>query len=139
MSYRGRFQIGQEIPLGALCRDGNGTPTVPTLPPLMEIRDDAGAKIVSKKIPIMDRYGQTGLFQYNQFLDGRFSVGHYTVIFYYTAGSYLGIDTDEFDLVAGGNEEGAVISMYYFAKPHASFVVQQTSGGLLFAGRNPSI
>lgn len=139
MPYRGRVQLGEEVVLGCQCRDYSLTPTLPNLPPLMEIWSSGGTRIISKAIPILDRYVQTGLFHYRQFLGGQFSTGHYNVLYYYTVGSTDRVDQDDFDIIPGGDGDGQVISMYWLEKPHANFIVYQTDAGKLFYGRNPRV
>jgi hypothetical protein len=138
MPYRGRYQQGQEIQLACLCRNGAGTPTQPTASPTVEIWNSSGAKGFSAAIPILDRYGQLGLFGYPLFLDGRFPTGSYLAVYHYTVGSYIGIDLDSFEVVDGGNPNGVVQAMTWFVTPQAKNIVYQTNKGRLFKGRNPT-
>lgn len=42
-----------------------------------------------------------------------------------------------FQVVPGGNTKGAYTALTFYEKPHASFIVGQTDGGLLDVRRNP--
>lgn len=136
--YRGRYSLGQEIPLGVLTVNADGTPTLPTTAPHMDIFSSSAKVLEGKLIPIIDRGGQTGYFQYPLFLGPLFAAGRYSVIYRYLVGSYLGQVEDVFEVLAG-DDEGAVIAMYWYERPHAAFVVQQLDSGLLVRGRNPRL
>lgn len=140
--FRGRYQQGQEIPLGVLCVDEDNTPANPTTAPHMDIYLGAAQVLSGKLLPTLDPGapgGVTGLFQYNLFLGPFFSVGRHTVVYRYLVGTYLGQVVDEFEVVAGGDTDGAVIAACWFEKPHAAFVVQQLDSGQLVKGRNPRL
>lgn len=136
--YLGRRQLGQRLPLGIQCRDASGTPTAPSVPPFLEIWSGT-TLVLSQEMPIRDRYSVTGLFHFKQFLDSRFAAGFYQVLYHYVVGSHVGIDADEFEIVAGGNDDGSIIAMTYFQKPQAGFIVYQTDAGLVLQGRNPHL
>ena len=137
--YLGKVQLGQEITLGVQCRDSAGTPTAPTAAPQIEVWTGTSKVLSGKSIPTMDRYGVTGYFQYNLFLDSRFTTGEYKALYRFTAGSYYGLDEDTFEIVAGGDASGAVISLHCFNRPQAQFLVWQTDGGRIQKGRNPGV
>lgn len=137
MAYRGRRQLGQEIFLAVLTVDGNGTPTIPDNVPTMKIYTGSGTLVLARSIPIFDRYGTTGLFAYRQFLDGRFASGQYRVTYAWSISGTRYLDEDGFEIVDGGNADGAVLAMTTFVKPQATFIVQDLSSGKTVKGRNP--
>lgn len=140
MAYRGRYQLGQHLPLLVLCRNGNDTPTVPSDVPRATIWSPGNTRILAKDVPVLDRFGQTGLFGGVVFLNNDYSThGTYTIEYRYLAGGHYGIDTDQFEIMAGGHKDGSVIAMHYFDRPHAKFIVQQLDSGRLVQGRNPSV
>lgn len=136
--FRGRVQLGEHIALGVLCLDASDTPTAPDAAPLLEIFSGT-AKVLAKTIPALDRFGTTGLFQIQQFLDERFAAGQYKAIYRWDIGSYEGMAEDTFEVVAGGNADGQIIAMHYYKRPHADFIVSQLNSGKLVKGRNPRI
>jgi hypothetical protein len=141
--YRGRYQLGTHVPLAVLTVNGSNVPSAPASCPRLEVRTAAGAVVFGDKpVPVQDRYGaevDATVFAYSLFLDGRFAAGLYTATYRYTLGSYEGVVVDEFEVVAGGDGDGAVIAMHYFDRPHAKFVVMQLDGGSLVKGRNPRV
>jgi hypothetical protein len=136
--YRGRFQLGFEVPLGVLCVNGSDTPVAPTAAPLMEVYS-ASALVLSKRIPPLDRAAVTGLFQYGLFLGPLFSTGAHTVVYHWASGGTSYASADTFEIIPGGHQDGAVISLYFYERPGARFLVQQLDAGKLVRGRNPRV
>lgn len=140
MAYRGRYQLGQHLPIMVLARGSDETPGVPTDTPRATIYSPAGAVVMFFDLPVVDRYSQTGLFGMPLRLGADFATtGLYRAEYHYLIGSYYGIEEDGFEIVAGGNADGSVISMYYYDRPHAKFIVQELDSGKLRQGRNPTI
>jgi hypothetical protein len=74
-------------------------------------------------------------------LGSSFPAGRYRVSYHWTVGGYAGEAEDNFEVAAGGDPAGAVISLCWYERPHANFLIMQldpASGRLLF-GRNPSL
>ena len=136
---RGRFQLGQFVTLGVQCTDVNDTPTLPTAPPQMEIWQGSTIVIAAKEIPIVDRYRITARFGFRQPLDGRFAAGTYLASYTYTVGSLGVFEIDSFEVVAGGNADGAAIAMTQFDRPHARFLIWQTDMRKILYGRSPRL
>ena len=138
--YLGRTQLGKYITLGVLCVDANGTPVQPDAPPVMKVWNPAGTAIVNEKLPIVERYVQTGWFRKRLFLDSVFAVGQHRVTYTYSVNSsYYGLQEDGFDILDGGDPDGAVIGLHHLDKPHAGFVVKMLDSGALQASRNPRL
>lgn len=137
--YRGRYQLGQEVPLGVLCLNAADTPTAPDRAPTMKVWDAAGTRVADLAIPALDRYAVTGLFRHRLFLDGRFAAGRYTVTYHWNAGSFVGLDADTFEIAAGGHADGSVVAMTWYHRPQAEFIVQQLNSGAIVKGRNPRL
>lgn len=139
MSYRGRYQIGEYVPLTVWCIDGNGTPTLPDQAPIARVYSDA-ALVLDVRMPIRDRYILTGYFQYPLFLDGRFAAGGHRVVYEYQLSSTLYMaDLDTFEVTAGGHADGAILSMFWFNRPTADFLLTQVDSGRLVRRRNPRL
>ena len=137
--FRGRYQLGEEIPLGCRTLTAADVPTAPDDCPTMTISTAAGSIALSRKIPICDRYGVTGLFLDNVQLNTTFAAGAYIVNYVWVIGGTVLGDTDTFEIVAGGNADGACIASHFFDRPHADFIVQQVDSGQVVYGRNPKV
>lgn len=139
--FRGRLRLGEEVTIAVQCYDVNGTPSLPDDCPVAKVWNSAGTKVFNAKIPIQDRYGTTGYFQRNIFLGPAFAVGLYTVTYIYsTAGqSFVNLDEDNFEIIAGGDTDGITEAMHYYHRPQADYVVQQLSSGKIKRRRNPRI
>ncbi len=139
MPWRGRHQLGVEVPLGVLCVDANGVAVAPTDAPWMEVYASTEDVIVAKRIPPLERGVVTGLFQYGLFLSSLFTEGTYTVKYNWISGGVSYAELDTFEVMPGGNAGGAVISLYFYERPGARFLVQQLDSGRLVRGRNPRV
>lgn len=139
--YRGRTQLGIEIPLGVQCFNASGNAVAPDACPTMTIYSGTTNTpvIAAYSIPVRDRFNATGQFAYRQFLDTRFASGKYWVLYKWTASTFSGHVLDVFDIVDGGDPKGQYISLFFMQKPSADFIVGQTDGGILTKGRNPRV
>lgn len=139
VSYLGRYQVGQEVPLILWVRNQDRTPSFPDDVPLARVVDSSGSHIASVKMPVVDRYTVTGLFQAYLPLSTEYAVGKYTVEYQYRVSGYSGLLLATFEVVPGGDVGGSVISLYTVERPEARYVVAQLDTGRLVAGRNPTI
>lgn len=137
--WRGRYQLGEEALIGLLTVDASGTPTFPDAAPICQVWSESDVLVYSGAVPVLDRYGTTGLFQYSLFLGGAFAVGRYRVDFTYLLSGDAFMVSNVFEIVAGGDQAGAVQSLTWYHRPHGEFVVQQLSGGSVAKARNPRI
>jgi hypothetical protein len=142
MAFRGRYQVGQKVPLGCFCIDANGVPTPPAAAPTMDIFSPANALIISADlVPIVDPANAPGYFQQNWFLTSYYTaVGLYTVIYHWVIGSAPAFQSeDTFEVVDGGNYSGSIIALHYHDRPWAQNLIYQMDGGNLAKGRNPGV
>ena len=137
-AYKGRFALGDRVPLTVQCRNNNGTASEPASAPLAMIYSDSGF-VASQLMPIVDRYGIVGFFEYELLLDGRFSAGQHTVIYHYTISGTPFAAQQDFTVAAGGQIDGQILGMYYYAKSGADYLLQPTDGGRLIRKRNPRV
>lgn len=138
--WRGAFQLGDHVALGCATFNESGAQESPVECPSMRIYDSGGTAVVSKKIPPSQDRTVRGLFHYAQFLGPEFSEGrHYVVYEWMTSGGYFGQETDCFMILPGGSAVGNVISLFFFDRPEAKFVVGQTDAGVILLKRNPRI
>lgn len=134
--YLGRWQLGERLPLSVRCRSSADTPAEPASAPLAMIYSDSGF-VTSQLMPITDRYGVTGVFAFELLLDGRFAVGRHTVIYHYTISSVPLMAQQDFEVVAAGNFDGAGLSMFYYRRPGAGYLLTHQDSGRLIRKRNP--
>lgn len=139
--FRGRYALGEEIPLHVLCVDAAGTPVTPDYPPNLKVWNTAGTKVVNKLVPHVDPGGQTGLFGMRVFLGADFAVGYYTATWSWsdTSGAHAGVEFSTFEIVAGGNSNGAVVAITHHHTPAANYVVKQLTRGAISKGRTPRL
>lgn len=138
MAFIGRFQLGDVLPLLLVTRDASLTPQVPTVPPAVTIWSSS-AKVEKHEMPMIERFITDGMFLARVFLGSAYSTGLYTVSYNYAVGSYQGVETDSFEILPGGSVDGNVMSMYFYRRPQADFIVQGLDSGKIVQGRNPSI
>jgi hypothetical protein len=136
--FKGRYVLGDRVPLSAWTRDSALTPTLPGDVPLAEVWSST-VKVLEQKLPVSDRYGITARFGFRLHLDGRFAVGRYHVVYRFTVGGSHFKECDEFDIVAGGHADGTGISMTFVRHPTSDFVLMQVDAGRVLRLRNPRI
>lgn len=136
--FRGRYPLGVEIPLSLQCVNGSGVPALPTEAPTADVWSSS-AKIRTLAVPPLDPSGVTAYFSYRLFLGSLFAVGLYRVFYRYRIGSFSNIVEDAFEIIPGGHQDGAVISLYGFLRPQATYLVQQLDSGKLVRGKNPRV
>ena len=136
--YLGRYFQGQVVPFLVQTRNLAGTPTLSDNPPFIDFHGDAG-KISQVQMPILDRYVVTGLFLYPLFLNASFPAGRYRATYFYKTSDYHGLSTDVFEVVAGGDADGSIITQAYWQRPEATYLVQQTEADNILLRRNPSV
>jgi len=136
--YLGRFFTGEILPLVFQCADANGTPTVPSNAPYIDLRG-SGGQITQVQMPVLDKPNTTGLFMYPLLLNSSFTTGRYSATYFANAGGYPNLEVDAFEVVAGGDSEGAVITQAFWSRPEASYLVQQTEAGSVLLKRGPTV
>ncbi len=135
----GQFRQGDLVSLPLVTRTAAGVATAPSAHPAARIYDSAGALVAAALVPPLDRYKQTGLFAWRLQLDGDFPAGLYGVVMFFTVAGVALCEEGVFEVIAGGSEEGAVVSMTSYERPHAKFLVRQFDDGTRGLGRNPSV
>lgn len=136
--FRGRFQQGEFVPLTVACINAAGAPVAPDAAPTVNVYGPTGTKILAAKpIPTMDRFGTVGLFGWGLFLNDLYPAGHYTAAYKWASGAFAGGDLDWFEIAAGGDPKGSLISLYWFEQPQAGHVIQELDSGRLAIGNNP--
>lgn len=132
----GRFQPGQRVLLGVSTVDGSANPAWPDSAPVATITDSNNDTIWTGKIALDgDQYH----FSLNVFLGIAYSVGTYQVAYAWAVNGTPVTATDTFDVIAGGDIGGAVVSMYGYVRPESTYVVAQLDSGNIVQGRNPRL
>ncbi len=138
MSYLGRQMLGGRILLGVRCQGPTGVPLVPDQAPVALVYSSSGL-VASLRLPIRDRQDLDGWFQTSLLLDSRFSTGLYRVVYQYTISGVAGGDTDTFEVVPGGQADGAGLALVYYSRPASDFCLLQSDSGRLIRKRNPRL
>jgi len=136
--YLGRYFQGDILPVTVQCTNAAGTPTVPDNPPAIDFRGSSG-QILQAQMPVLDRYSVTGLFSYPLRVNASFPAGRYSATVFYKAGTHNGLDVHDFEVVSGGDSDGAIVTQYYWQRPEATYLVQQTEAENILLKRNPSV
>lgn len=135
----GRYQKGHTVVLGFAVTDADGLPTLPDVAPVATVRDPGGNSLSTLEMYFT---GRPWDFQFRLFLDVNFApLGTYSVSYSvpYGEGTATATGSDTFHVIAGGDEGGAVISMFGIDRPEARYVVAQLASGRLVQGRNPKL
>lgn len=137
-TYFGRFALGREIPLYVQCTSTAGVPTAPDAAPTMLIyAQGGGAAIINKRIPPLERYTATGLFQYMQMLTSSFSAGLYYVTFRYAISGTQKAAQGTFEVVAGGDSTGMYNSLFFLDRPSTDWILGTLDSGSITLNRGP--
>lgn len=135
----GRFTLGQFAPLTCVCTNGSGTPAAPTYAPTVKVYDSTGTRVLSALMPPLDRYGATGAFSYELRLGSSYAVGSYMVSMSWVISGTTYSAAGNFEVVAGGDADGAVVSMVELRKPHGNWLVQRLDSDQRVLARGPGI
>lgn len=137
--FIGYYQLGDILPLRVHCVDSANQDYEPDAVPSVHIYDSSGNADWSGQIPIDDRQNVTGYFRFRLNLSSAFNTGRYTILYNYIIDSTNYAKIEEFEIIAGGDNEGNGFAMHFFRQPAADFVLLQTDGGLLKKLANPTI
>ena len=133
-----RHRLGDWLTLSVRTTDAVGTPTLPTDAPTAAIYS-ASTRVETVSLPIADRYKVTAFFKRHIQLDSDYSAGYYQVVYDWNiSGGYHGTKVEHFQVVAGGDADGAVISVEKLERPEAQYLLYKVDSGAILAGRNPS-
>lgn len=136
--WLGTFQLGDTVDVRVQTKTGALVPTNPDAAPTYKIYKDADSSTTATgSLPIQDKWGTTGVFLGNVFLDSAFSAGTFCVLVQWAISSTAGSEILTFEIVSGGDARGEVISLYPYSKRDSEFLVWQTNSGHLVTGRGP--
>lgn len=137
----GRKQVGESIFLNVQCRSTSKVPTAPDAAPTFRVYSEAAANVINGSLPPIERYASTGYFGYMLRLSSLFAVGRYFVRYQYAISTAIRVPAiDFFEVLAGGNSTGQVISMSYLDRPDLNdFLLIQTDSGATQIKRGPHL
>lgn len=138
--YIGTYQVGREVTYRVHTTNASKTPQAPDEAPLMFLYDANGTTIYGgRSVPSRDYPLKTGLFEGRIFLDERFEVGNYTLRVSWLVSGTEFSRTLCFEVIPASDGSGQVLSMYYFQKPNANYLVQGRDSGRIYKGKNPRV
>ena len=137
--YAGEYVLGESVPLLLRTKAANGVPTEPADAPDVVVWKGA-TQVLAAQMPVIERRLYPGTFYSSLYLGTVFGTGNYCCEFRWVlAGGYQGSGETTFRVLPGGHVDGSIVTMYFFDRPQARFLVQQAERGVLLPGKNPSI
>jgi len=127
----GRFFSGQFVPIAALTKEAD---ELPASAPVVTIYRGA-TQITTASMPVADR--ANGLFVLEVQLTDAFAAGHYAAHVSYVLDGEPRVAIFYFECLGGGGEDGAVVSMAFYDRPHARFLVQRLDSNIRRLVKNP--
>lgn len=127
----GRFFAGAFVPIAALCKEAAA---LPASAPVVRIYRGT-TLIASASMPVADR--ANGLFVLETQLGDLFTVGHYAAHVSYVLAGSPRTAIYYFESLGGDGADGAVVSMAFYDRPHAKFLVQRLDSNVRRLVRNP--
>lgn len=127
----GRFFAGAYVPIAALAKEGSD---LPDSAPLLTIYRGA-TQIMAASMPVADR--ANGWFVLEVQMSATFTAGHYAAHVSYTVGGSPRVAIFYFECLGGDGAAGAVVSMAFYDRPHAKFLVQRLDSNIRRLVRNP--
>jgi hypothetical protein len=135
--YLGRFTLGQWVPLTAIATTGAMTPGWPAAAPVFSVYDGAGGRVLSGTMPPLDLARLVGSFAYLLRMNSAFDAGHYLATITFTLGGTPYSVENRWEVVAGGNADGGLVSLHHYQRPHATFILGRLDSDQRYIARNP--
>jgi hypothetical protein len=141
--YFGRFQQGGELYLTVRTTTrGTLNPDTPLSAPFLQIYREASPPVKVLDSSYLAAYQpglMTGVFRLSVFFGALFTTAdRYFAIVRWTDSGGNGVQAVyPFELMPGGNSDGAVIAMAEVVRPDARYLLCSTDGGLLVRRKNP--
>jgi hypothetical protein len=129
--YLGRYRVGDYVSLSF------DTPSPPDFAPVVVITDANNAQIASFAVASTTRDKLE--FGLPLFVSTVYHLGTFQVYFHYTIAGASALNQATFDVVAGGDSGGAVISLHGVDRPEARSIIAQLASGRLVLGSNPAL
>lgn len=137
--WMGQYQAGQFALVAMRALDTSGAPVWPEeAPGMMVLRCTDNTVVSTRKIALFER-SVVGYFQDRIQLDATFTVGGYDVLFTYKVAGAQRMQQCRFEVVAGGDPDGAIIAAYFVRSDQQSHVIIQTDTGICARHKNPRL
>lgn len=136
----GRYQLGDFVPLTFSAVDNNGTPAWPTATPTVKTYDasDVTSAVETIRPPAHDMQRLTGLFRYLLRLGSSYAADKtYVAVATWAISDTTYGNMFQWDVLAGGDADGAVIGATFISRPEAGVVAYVVDGGNLKTSNNP--
>lgn len=127
----GRFFQGQFVPISVLAKEAAN---LPTHAPVLTIYRGV-TKISTAAMPVADL--ANGLFVLEVQLDASYTAGHYAAHVSYVLVGSPRVAVFYFESLGGDGAAGAVVSMAFYDRPQAKFLVQRLDSNIRRLVRNP--
>lgn len=128
----GRFFAGAFVPIAVLAKEGSD---LPTSAPLLTVYRGS-TQILSASMPVADR--ANGWFVLEKQMDATFTAGHYAAHVSYVLDGSPRVAIFYFEVVGGADgASGAIVSMAFYDRPHAKFLVQRLDSNIRRLVKNP--
>ncbi len=134
--YLGRYQLGQDVPLVVQCVDSNGTPAVPDSFPIALVCRE-GVYLRTVGIPAETDPDVTGRFRGRYTLGDGDAPGHYAVVYLYSTLGLRRGESDQFEVVPGGDASGPVLAGYSLSRPDGDYFLAHLAAGRMASGQTP--
>lgn len=143
MADLGRYQLGEYVRIPVQTRNASAAETAPSAAPTYTLYKANDTPITGHDTVTMPPKFLgllTGWFESEIRLSSTFSAGRYNVLIEYSiSGGHTGAEQHSFDVVAGGNANGAYIGLQWYPRPHAKFLVGLLDSNTLEARKNPKV
>ena len=134
--YMGRVQVGQPVSLFVRCVPG-GAPLAPADPGNIRIYGGI-LGVLSQTLPVETTDAETiGVFRGTFLADTSDPPGRYMGLIAFVAGDFPREEVVNFELLQGGHDLGAVMSLYSVSRPDATAVMTHMESGKITVGRSP--
>lgn len=127
----GRYFAGSWVPISVLAKEAAN---LPSYAPVVTIYRGA-TKIASAAMPVADR--ANGWFVLELQLDATYTAGHYAAHVSYVIAGSPRVSVFYFESLGGDGAAGAVVSMAFYDRPQAKFLVQRLDSNIRRLVRNP--
>lgn len=127
----GRYFAGAFVPIAVLAKEGSELPE--SAPTIRVYRGDT--LVFTASMPVADRLN--GWFVLEKQLDDTFTAGHYAAHVSYVLDGESRVAMFMFECLGGDGADGAVVSMAFYDRPHARFLVQRLDSNIRRLVRNP--
>lgn len=137
--YRGRKRQGEDLGIGVLCVDAAGLPAAPDGVPVVTVYDGSGRVVGGVRLPVVEPSAAPAYFAGTLFLNSSYPAGEYAVVYRWKISGVNNSQADHFEVIPGGNADGAVAGLYRYDRPHANHLVNKRRSGKIYRGRNPRL